>query len=96
MSSLRYLRNVATLQLDQELCIGCGMCEIVCPHAVFKMADGLAQIYDRDACMECGACSLNCETEAISVQSGVGCASAVINTALGRTNDCCCVIDDPT
>ena len=96
MSGLRYLKDVTTLQLDQELCIGCGACEIVCPHAVFQMADGLAQIQDRDACMECGACSLNCETEAISVQSGVGCASAVINAALGRTNDCCCVIDEPS
>jgi len=87
---------VATLQLDQELCIGCGICEIVCPHAVFQMTDGLAKIHDRDACMECGACSLNCETEAISVQSGVGCAAAVINAALGRTGDCCCVAEEVT
>lgn len=96
MSDLRYLRDVTTLQLHQELCIGCGVCEMVCPQAVFEMADGLASIRDRDACMECGACALNCETEAISVKSGVGCASAVINAALGRTGDCCCVVEDPS
>lgn len=96
MSSFRYLTDVTTLRLDQELCVGCGTCEIVCPHAVFEMADGLAEIRDRDACMECGACSLNCEVEAITVRAGVGCATAVINAALGRTGDCCCVIEDTT
>ena len=89
MNGLRYLEDVTTLKFEPELCIGCGMCEIVCPHAVFEMAEGLARIRDRDACMECGACSLNCETEAIAVRSGVGCAAAVINAALGRENACC-------
>jgi len=35
--------------------------------------------------MECGACATNCPTEAITVQSGVGCAAALINTALDGT-----------
>ena len=94
MTGLVYLQDVVTLQLDQDLCIGCGSCEIVCPHAVFQMTDGLAEVRDRDACMECGACALNCETEAITVRPGVGCASAVINAALGRTGDCCCIEDE--
>ena len=48
-------------------------------------------IQNRDACMECGACSLNCPANAIAVQSGVGCANAVINSMLGRNNgECCC------
>jgi NAD-dependent dihydropyrimidine dehydrogenase PreA subunit len=91
MSGLVYLEDVVTLQLDRELCIGCGNCEIVCPHAVFHMTDGLAEIQHRDACMECGACALNCEVEAIKVRSGVGCATAVISESLGRTGDCCTV-----
>jgi NAD-dependent dihydropyrimidine dehydrogenase PreA subunit len=90
MAGLVYLRNVVTLELDQEMCIGCGVCEMVCPHAVFAMAVSTARISDRDACMECGACALNCESEAIAVKTGVGCASAVINAALGRTDACCC------
>jgi ferredoxin len=32
--------------------------------------------------MECGACQLNCPTAAITVDSGVGCASAMIGAAL--------------
>jgi ferredoxin len=90
MAGLTYLRGVTTLELDERLCTGCGVCETVCPQAVLAMVDGLAAIRDRDACMECGACALNCETEAISVRTGVGCATAVINAALGRSSACCC------
>jgi NAD-dependent dihydropyrimidine dehydrogenase PreA subunit len=94
MGKLTYLKDVVTLELDQEKCVGCGMCLLVCPHAVLGMNNGNAQIENRDACMECGACARNCPTEAITVQAGVGCAAAVINAALGRdSSSCCCVIE---
>jgi NAD-dependent dihydropyrimidine dehydrogenase PreA subunit len=94
MGRLLYLRDVVTLKLKQEKCVGCGMCLVVCPHAVFSRENGKADIEHRDACMECGACAKNCPTEAISVQAGVGCAAAVINSALGRKGAaCCCSID---
>jgi NAD-dependent dihydropyrimidine dehydrogenase PreA subunit len=94
MNRLVYLRNVVTLRLDSKRCVGCEMCLQVCPHAVFAMDNGKVHIQDRDACMECGACARNCAAEAISVDAGVGCAAAVINSALGRTNSsCCCVIE---
>ncbi|HPR56659.1 MAG TPA: mercury methylation ferredoxin HgcB [Deltaproteobacteria bacterium] len=94
MKKLLYLRDVATLQLDVTRCVGCGMCMEVCPHEVFRMNGKRVQIQNRDACMECGACSRNCPTDALSVQAGVGCAAAVINSMLGRDNaSCCCVID---
>ncbi len=94
MESLIYLKDVVTLQLDHDKCVGCGMCLIVCPHAVFSMNNGSARIENRDACMECGACAQNCPAEAVRVQAGVGCAAAVINTALGReSSSCCCIIE---
>jgi NAD-dependent dihydropyrimidine dehydrogenase PreA subunit len=94
MDSFVYLKDVVTLSLDEEKCIGCGMCLLVCPHAVLSKSNGKARIAQRDACMECGACATNCPVEAITVQSGVGCAAAVINAALGRKNSsCCCVIE---
>ena len=94
MRQFAYLKDVVTLELDQEKCIGCGMCLIVCPHRVFAMDDGQLKIQSRDACMECGACAMNCPAEAISVQSGVGCAAAVINSMLGReSSSCCCIIE---
>ncbi len=86
-----YLKNVVTLQMDSKKCTGCGMCLEVCPHEVFKMNGKSVGIVQRDACMECGACSRNCPAGAVTVQSGVGCAAAVINSLLGRNGgECCC------
>jgi len=86
-----YLKDVVTLQLDEKKCTGCGMCLDVCTHEVFKMNSKHVVIQNRDACMECGACSLNCPVNAISVQSGAGCANAVIKSMLGRNKgECCC------
>jgi ferredoxin len=91
-----YLKDVVTLKLNEETCVGCGMCLVVCPHAVMSMDNGHARIEDRDACMECGACARNCPVDAITVQAGVGCAAAVINSALGRQGSCCCTIENQT
>ena len=94
MAELIYLKNVSTLQLNVGKCTGCRMCTIVCPHGVFTMKNKRAHIIDKDACMECGACARNCEAGAISVQAGVGCAAAIINSALNRTDaKCCCSVD---
>ena len=91
MNKLRYLEDVVSLQLDQQKCIGCGQCAIVCPHRVFTVTDRLARITDRDRCIECGACRRNCPVEAIEVTAGVGCASAIINGWLtGKEPSCDC------
>ena len=94
MERFVYLSNVVTLKLDEEKCTGCGMCLEVCPHSVLEMNRTHVTIQNRDACMECGACSRNCPFDAISVDAGVGCAAAVINSMLGRTGRSCCCLDD--
>jgi NAD-dependent dihydropyrimidine dehydrogenase PreA subunit len=79
-----------TLVYDPETCNGCGMCVNVCPHAVFEMEGRKAKLIRPQACMECGACQLNCVTNAISVESGVGCAAAMINAALRGREEATC------
>lgn len=90
----KYLKDVVTLKLDEEKCIGCGMCVTVCPHEVFQMNGRKVFLRDRDACMECGACALNCPVQALAVQSGVGCAYAIIQGSLQGTAPCCGPSDD--
>ncbi|MEA5079817.1 MAG: mercury methylation ferredoxin HgcB [Anaerolineaceae bacterium] len=80
-----------TLQLNQELCNGCTLCVMVCPHHVFEMQAHKASIVNYSQCMECGACKLNCAAGAIEVHSGVGCASAMIRASLtGKPETCSC------
>lgn len=81
-----------TLTYDPELCINCGMCSMVCPHGVFEAGEEVAQLVRHGACMECGACPLNCPTGAIAVDSGVGCAYALMREALAgkKDGDCGC------
>jgi NAD-dependent dihydropyrimidine dehydrogenase PreA subunit len=83
-----YLEN--TLALDAEKCNGCTLCVAVCPHQVFAVVDHRAQIIHSTACMECGACMVNCAAGAITIHSGVGCASAMINAALTGKKEVSC------
>ena len=90
MNRFEYLKDVSTLRLDVAACTGCRMCETVCPHAVFQITSGKAEIIEKDACMECGACAENCKFDALSVEKGVGCAAAVVNSIVGRNGACNC------
>jgi ferredoxin len=96
MRGFVYLPGVVTLELDQDACIGCGICTAVCPHLILEMRGSKAAISDRDSCMECGACALNCPVRAISVDAGVGCAGGMINQWLAgfnirlRNDNSCC------
>jgi ferredoxin len=83
-----YLEN--TLVYQSDLCNGCAKCVEVCPHAVFEMDGRLAILAHPQSCMECGACQLNCVTGAIHVESGVGCASAMILSALKGRKEVSC------
>lgn len=96
MKNFRYLENVATLKLNADACVGCGICTQVCPHSVLAMEARKARIADLNGCMECGACVNNCPTAALTVTPGVGCAAYIIQVWLkGKENascggpDCC-------
>lgn len=86
-----------SLTYDPNRCINCKRCTQVCPHAVFSEGKEHVELSRPSACMECGACAKNCPVQAITVQSGVGCAWAMIGAALrGKDMDteCSCGGDD--
>lgn len=87
---MNYLKNVTTLKLDLEQCIGCGLCTDICPHGVLSIDNKKAKIVDRDLCMECGGCAKNCPTVAITVNAGVGCAGEVIYSFFSKKSSCVC------
>jgi NAD-dependent dihydropyrimidine dehydrogenase PreA subunit len=87
-----------SLNYYPERCINCKRCTQVCPHGVFTEGRDRVELARPTSCMECGACALNCPVQAIEVQSGVGCAWAMISAALrGRDMDLgecgCCGTD---
>ncbi len=90
---MNYASDTLKLQIDK--CTGCGVCVDVCPHAVFVVENRKAEIFAPDQCMECGACQENCAAGAIQVQTGVGCASAMI-TGFFRGTEAQCGCDDST
>lgn len=79
-----------TLEYKPQLCINCGMCSTVCPHGVFRAGEDKAQLMNSLACMECGACQLNCPVDAIKVDSGVGCAFAMMWSAITGSDEITC------
>jgi len=81
--------------MDSTLCTGCGRCLEVCPHEVFHRSkgknSGKIEITNLDRCIECGACMMNCAFGALQVDTGVGCAAAVLNGMLtGGEPSCDC------
>lgn len=51
--------------IDELLCIGCGLCEDVCPTDIFRRIDGKMSIVYPDDCCNCMECLFICPTEAV-------------------------------
>ncbi len=77
---MTYIADAISLAIDVPKCVGCGLCEIVCPHQLLEVTFGKAKIMNKEKCIECGACQSNCPVGAITVNAGTGCAVAVLNT----------------
>ncbi len=55
--------------LDQELCIGCGLCRKHCAHGALTLA-GKKMTIDREHCAGCGSCISVCPKDALSPMWG--------------------------
>jgi len=90
LGKMAEMRPVNTLVFHPGKCINCGMCLQVCPHRVFAQGERRVRMARADECMECGACQRNCPAGAIEVDSGVGCAAAMIKAALKGSKEVTC------
>ena len=79
------------IQINQEKCIGCGLCDEVCPFGLPKRDSGGKFVITRSfLCTECSACQRNCPTQAIIMmeQKGCGCLWNVKARKKGEKNCC--------
>ncbi len=52
--------------VDNDICLGCGLCNEVCQFGALSMSDGIA-VVDGDICMGCGVCVSKCPNGALSL-----------------------------
>ena len=55
------------VQIDKEICIGCGLCTTACHNGVIEIIDGKAEIVKKDYCDGLGLCLPDCPTNAIKL-----------------------------
>jgi len=52
--------------VDEELCIGCGLCEEICPYSAHQIEEGRSKTIEA-LCRGCGACAADCPRRAITM-----------------------------
>ena len=62
-----YLRSNYAAVTDEDLCIGCGSCEPLCPFDARWVEDGMVQLAD-ERCFGCGRCISDCPEDAITLE----------------------------
>ncbi|TXT65725.1 MAG: hypothetical protein BAJALOKI3v1_70027 [Promethearchaeota archaeon] len=89
-----FLKNLnLKIAIDPSKCIGCGLCEEICPFGLLKEEnDGTYNIGEPEKCTECSACERNCPTHAIIMQEqkGCGCLWDARKRSKKNNNECCC------
>lgn len=56
-----------TAIVDEDECIGCGLCEEICPYGAPKIEDGKSKIREV-LCRGCGSCAAECPKRAIAMR----------------------------
>jgi len=55
------------IQIDEELCTGCGQCLVDCAESALRLVDGKARLVEDKYCDGLGACLKGCPTGALRI-----------------------------
>ena len=59
------------LRVDEDLCVGCGICADACPMKILIVHDRQCSLADDTICLECGTCVHECPKNALSIEEDV-------------------------
>jgi len=66
--------EIAEIEVNKDVCSGCGICAAVCPFDAAKMeksGEGLISVIADLKCKRCGLCVAACPAEAITIRDGL-------------------------
>jgi len=67
MGNRKVKTEAITAVVDEDLCIGCGLCEEICPYGAPKIEDGKSKVREI-LCRGCGSCAAECPRRAITMR----------------------------
>lgn len=65
-------KHISLIEIDHDLCVGCGYCIEVCPQVFSTTYDGKATVLNIQGCEECDCVKIaeECPVKAIYVNGG--------------------------
>jgi len=67
MANKKMKTEAITAMVDSDLCMGCGLCEEICPYGAHKVEEGKSKTIEA-LCRGCGACAAECPRRAITMR----------------------------
>jgi len=67
MGNRKVKTEAVTAVVNGDLCIGCGLCEEICPYGAPKVKEGTSEIREI-LCRGCGSCAAECPKQAITMR----------------------------
>ncbi|MFQ6086452.1 MAG: CoB--CoM heterodisulfide reductase iron-sulfur subunit A family protein [Candidatus Bathyarchaeia archaeon] len=67
LANKRMTTEAITATVDEDLCMGCGLCEELCPFGAPRIEEGKSKLIEA-LCRGCGVCAAECPRRAITMR----------------------------